>query len=414
MTEQIFNKAGKALTTRLRRAINTKLSDNEPSEKVINNILQGLQEIGEQLTPEELNTFLQDQAGVLEERDAIFHPENGMAKYFAINNQPLSGIITTSNRHRAIEETISAIQARGVSQLNFTLDLLDDKQNIITTLKGGLDNSNLKGDTKPFSEEELTLIKGLLDLIKNIDEEKEYELKESEFKQLNLIADSLSQVQVMKVQEREKYYRYWKNIDDRFQGFHNYLAMIQPAIQALANSLGGMTITRDTPLTESEQELGRALESVVLPNYVLKLTQITRSDYTDEAKKLKLTYQFLRAIRAEIPDNLKVFREVEELEGEVQSSARVEPQFTEDGNPVQGGGGASVDENVQADLTAKEKEMEELLKRQDVGFDPLYVILGIDKEVSDISPTVVNEVKQEIKSIMRTNQESKYFAELEE
>ena len=84
MTEQIFNKAGKALTTRLRRAINTKLRDSEPSQKVIDNILQGLQEIGEGLTPEELDTFLKDQAGVLEERDAIFHPENGMAKYFAI------------------------------------------------------------------------------------------------------------------------------------------------------------------------------------------------------------------------------------------------------------------------------------------------------------------------------------------
>tara|TARA_R100000353_G_scaffold113438_2_gene81211 strand:- start:6589 stop:9165 length:2577 start_codon:yes stop_codon:yes gene_type:complete len=414
MTEQIFNKAGKALTTRLRRAINTKLNDSEPSQKVLDNILQGLQEIGEGLTPEELDTFLKDQAGVLEERDAIFHPENGMAKYFAINNQPLSGIITTGNRNKAIDETIAAIQARGVSQLNFTLDLLDDKENVITTLKGGLDNSNLKGDTAPFSEEELTLIKGLLDLIENIDEEKEYELKESEFKQLNLIADSLSQVQVMKVQEREKYYKYWKEIYNEFQSLHDYLAMIQPAIQRLARELGGITITREGGFTDTEVELGQALESVVLPNYVLKLTQITRSDYTDEAKKLKLTYQFLRAIRADIPESLQVFREVEELEGEVQSSARVEPQFTEDGNPVQGGGGASIDENLQAELTAKEKEAAELLKRQDVGFDPLYVILGIDKEVSDISPNVVNEVKQEIKSIMRTNQESKYIAELEE
>ena len=414
MTEQIFNKAGKALTARLRRAINTKLNDNEPQEKVINNILAGLEEIDEALTPKELDSFLNDQAGVLEERDAIFHPENGMAKYFAINNQPLSGIVTTSNRNKAINETIAAIQARGVTQLNFTLDLLEDKKDVLTTLKGGLKNTNLKGKTLPFSQEELDLIKGLIKLIQGIDEKKEYELKESEFKQLNLVAASLSQVQVMKVQEREKYYSYWKNIDDRFQGFHNYLAMIQPAIQALAREVGGITITRDTPLTESEKDLGAALESVVLPNYVLKVSKITREDYTDEAKKLKLTYNFLRAIRAEIPDSLKVFREVEEAEGRVLAETQAEPQFTEEGAPVQGGGGASVNENVQAELTAKEKELAELLKKEDVSFDPLYIILGIDKEVSDISPNVIEATKQEIKSIMRTNQESKYFAELDE
>lgn len=414
MTKEIFNKADKALTTRLRRAIATKLRDNEPSEKVLNNILSGLKEIGEELTPEQLDTFLADQAGVLEERESIFHPNNGMAKYFAINNQPLSLIVSTSNKHNAIEQTISEIQARGVSQLNITSDLLDDREIILTTLKGGLENSNLKGDTIPFSEEELKLIQGLIDLTENIDSSKEYELKESEFKQLNLVADSLSQIQVMKVQEREKYYRYWKEVHDDFQSFHDYIAMIQPAIQRLATELRGMTITREGGFTDAEEELGEALESVVLPNYVLKVSKISREDYTDEAKKLKLTYQFLRSIRANIPQSLQAFKDVEDAEGSAQSSAREEAAFTEDGQPLQGGGGVSVDEDLMNELSAKERELEELLKKENAYFDPLYVVLGIEKEVSDLNPDVIDSIRDEIKSIMRTNQESQYFEELEE
>ena len=209
--------------SRLQSDINKVYNDKPISEKRLEIIISAFAEDGVEVTEEEYIKYTKDKAGVLEERTAIFHPTEGLGQYFAINKQPLSALVTRGRRSELNDEVFRKISERGVTLINITQDAVENKDDIANTLESALDNENLKGDSPPFNEEELGIIQGLLGKIKSIDSEKEYEYKESEWKQLKNISSKMSKLQVIKVQAREEYYNYWKSIHEKYEGFHDYI-----------------------------------------------------------------------------------------------------------------------------------------------------------------------------------------------
>lgn len=388
------------------RDINKVYNDGEINEKRLNKIIPALAAEGITMTGEAYITLLKDLAGVLEERTAIFHPKEGLAKYFAINKQPLSALVTQGTRKEINDEVIVKIIARQVNLINITQDALENKQVIIDTLKGALLNENLKGKTPPFNEEELEVIQGLINKMESIDEKQEYEFKESDWKQLKNISSKMSKVQVIKVQAREEYYRYWESVHQLFDGFHDYVVSIQPAIEQMADLADNMSNEEremfaeagiDLDAKTTEEELGEALASVVLPNYVFKLPPVTREDLDEESKALEITYDFLSFIGAEIPDNLKQYAKVRDRESDFEGTIQEEAAFDEQGNPLQGGGGGSYDETAMAELDRAIEELEEQRIKEDVYFDPLFAILSIkEAQQSDYTPAVLARAKEEI------------------
>jgi RNA-binding protein YhbY len=396
---------------RVNSDINKVLNDKEISEKRLGIIIPALAEDGVVIDEKGYNDYLKDMAGVLEERTAIFNPKEGLGKYFAINKQPLSALATRGTRKEINDEVAKRIAERGVSLINLTQDALENKQMIIDTLESALDNENIKGGkTLPFSDDELQLIRGLIDKLKSVDESKEYALKESDWEQLKNVSQNMSKVQVIKVQAREEYYNYWEGIHREYDDFHDYIVSIQPALNELLDQLIELGVKK-----EVEKELGTALESVILPNYIFKVRPVPREELDEESKALKITYDFLSFIGAQIPDRLSQYRKIEDLQAQAEATLREEAAFDEAGNPLQGGGGASFDEEAVNALAVAIDELEEQEVKATVYFDPLFAILAMQNEkTSDFTPQVIERAKEEIKQVFRGNEDSEYFDDIEQ
>ena len=170
----------------------------------------------------------------------------------------------------------------------------------------------------------------------------------------------------------------------------------------------------DLDAKTTERELGEALESVILPNYVFKVRPVAMEDFQEESKVYRITYDFLSAIGAQIPDNLSHYRKVEDEQARTEATVREETGFDEQGNPLAGGGGASYDADVAIDLEEAIRDVEDRELKESVWFDPLFAILSIKKSrQSDYTPTILAKAKEEIRKVFRSNEASEYFDEIE-
>ena len=128
---------------------------NKPDDKKLDFIINKFKESNIEMGKRDLTSFMQIQAEILEDRSLVFHPEKGAISNFAINNQPISVIVTSSNITRSIERVIEQINKVGVSSLNLTQNAITDKVNILRILKESSKNTLIMGDEKPFSESEI-------------------------------------------------------------------------------------------------------------------------------------------------------------------------------------------------------------------------------------------------------------------
>tara|TARA_R110002167_G_scaffold40905_2_gene125312 strand:+ start:2274 stop:4838 length:2565 start_codon:yes stop_codon:yes gene_type:complete len=381
------------------------LQDREVKSARLEFSIKALSEAGIEIEEEDLIIFLKDQAGVLEQRKDVFHPEHGAVKYFAVNNQPMSAAITTGNLNTAIERVITKINEVSVSELNITQEALDNKNKVILLLDAGLTNENDKGDTPPFDDKELKIIQELKDKLDV--KEQTYTLKESEFKVLKLTADSLSAINALDVGVRDKYYRYWKTVSEDFQNIHDYLIFISPLLQEEVKDRLGL-------VSPEEKDLAFELGGVIIPNYVIKVSPIPRKELTDEFKTQEIVYNFLKMVGKTIPEAYKPFSAGADGRERVQSTMQEEAAFDEQGNPS-GNVGGSIDETVADEVEADIEDAIKVLETTEVFVDPLYLILGRDKKkAQDFKPAVIAAARKEIQGVMRTNSTSKYLDELNE
>ena len=387
----------------IRGMVSVYLRDSEPKSARIQGAVKLLEQIDLTVTEEELVKLMKEEAGRLEERKDIFHPEDGVIKHFALNNQPISAVKHTSNRYTAIDKIIERIVEFGVENLNITQSAISEKQSILNILKLGLENSNEKGDAPPFNNEELEIMKVLVSKL-DVDPNQKFEEKESEWTHLKALSNSMTDIDVLKVEERDKYYEYWKDINTKFIEFNDYITYINPMLNQFHELL-----------SDTEKELGTKLGAKILPNYIVKLSPISREEYMAETKSARVVYDFLRFIGSQVPESLKHFKDKDDLSDLAFSTVQEEVGFDEMGNPIGGGRGGSYDEAAVHDLETDIEDAIETLEKENVFVDPLYALFGRDNsKAKDFQPEVLEGAKEQIKNILKTNEASEYFDELQE
>ena len=415
-----FNELSDISKTRLNNFVSRHFGINKskaPDTDKYNEQLDRLMKISEKegnpfKDKREINKYLMARALLLEDRDVVFNPTDGVASVIAVSNQSMSNVIgRNNNRWDKTIDVSKKLISTSSNMLKPTEAALSNKDYWIDRLERNTTNeTNAYGD-KPFDEQDLEAIEKIKAVFE-IEITGEYKERTTQWDSLKGIERAIVKINEINYKERDEYYNYWEKVHDSFNEMKEYLVLIQPFLDdivEIADKKGDRAYKSENLNIDisaeamsifsnpTQKKLIEQLKGIVLPNYVLKLVGVEKEEKNREWKAKQLVYEYLKLVGKEIPKHLKPLQ-MKGWEEETVASSEVRQRGHakegEDASDVR-----TIDPTAADDIAAEAEEMANKIQYEMVAVDPLFLLITHNNDISqDYYESVLDEAKEEIKN----------------
>jgi|TARA_R100000482_G_scaffold36536_1_gene12457 hypothetical protein len=345
----------------------------------------------------ELKILLNNITQYKDDRKEVFNPFEGLISNFVVDGKPATSItdsmVTKTNRDKFLEAVNNA------RKINVTLEAAENKDLLINELNDVLNKKTEIGKDL-LDDEEKKAIEILIERLSIIDTESPKGIAEiPEFKTLELLEKSLVSASVISTESREKYYDYWKGIENKFMGFDSFVGAVDEEARRLAliiqQNLGNRNFVEvKDEASEVYKDLKELTTNAYLPSYIIKCTPLKIKSDGPENQALELFRDFFSMIGREIPEQYKPKRDVKEAEAQIDATARLD--YDAETGKESPSFDPTVADDIVDEIESAQKEIDDA--KIDKYTDPLFALLIRNKETKgEYDDSVIEEAKKIIK-----------------
>jgi len=359
----------------------------------------------------ELKRLFNDITDYKEQRGEVFNPNEGIISNFIIDGKDANQIATSLNTEKNRDSLVAAIKS--ARKIDVTYNAVENKEELIEELNKVLTQRASRMGKDILNEEDKEAIQILIERLGGISDEEASEIAEiPEFKSLDLLEKSLVNASVISTESREKYYRYWKNIETKFEDFDGFVGAVDDEMTNVERIIAQFNESQpliESPKTEKEEEelqrlkevysdINKLTENAYLPSYIIKVSGMKVKSNGPEYQALELFRDFFSEIGREIPEQYRPKVDAKEAEARINVTAR------EDYDAEGGGSTLSIDptavDDIVDEIEEAEKEIDET--KIDKETDPLFALLMRNKELKgEYDNDVIEEALKLIKSELK-------------